>query len=59
MIHMIDPAPLETQHAAQRVHLTSLRQRSEFGLGSNLTVLGVTEGLLLAMSCMIQVSAVF
>lgn len=54
---MIDLVPSETLLVAKSHPFTLLHQKSEFGLGLNLTVLEVSVGLLLAMSCMNQVIA--
>lgn len=53
---MIDLVPSETLLVVKSHPFTLLHQKSEFGLGLNLTVLEVSVGLLLAMSCMNQVS---
>lgn len=54
---MIDLVPSETLLVVKSHPFTLLHQKSEFGLGLNLTVLEVSVGLLLAMSCMNQVIA--
>lgn len=51
---MINLAPSETLLVVKSHPFTLLHQKSEFGLGLNLTVLEVSVGLLLAMSCMNQ-----
>ena len=42
----------------KRIHFTLLPVIDESGSGSNPTVLGLSEGLLLAMSSMIQVGGI-
>lgn len=53
---MINLVPSKTLLVVKSHPFTLLHQKSEFGLGLNLTVLEVSVGLLLAMSCMNQVS---